>query len=257
MTEERLTVLRHLVENRNDATLVELCDQFNAATGLKVSRGTIANAVKRLKLSRKKKTLRATERENDPEIVAERTAFRRRMPHRKARQFVFLDETGLHLGLVRLYGRAPIGQRAEGHRPVNWGDNVTLIGGLNRTGVIAPLMFPGSLDGELFKRYVDQILAPQLHPGDTVLLDHLPVHAVKGIAERLARAGATLEFLPRYSPELSPVEHAWSKLKAHLRTAAARNYEALVQAVKDALNKISPNDALHWFQSCGYRIEAE
>lgn len=255
MDKDRLSILRDLVRQRNDATLVELQGQFRQKTGLQVGTGTLSLALKKLGLSRKKKTFHATERINDPDIIEERAEFRREMPKMDARRIVFIDETGTNLGMAREYGWASVGCRAEGHRPSDPGQNITLIGGLNSCGIVAPLMFPGSLDGNIFKTYVEQVLVPELRPGDTVLLDNLSSHKVSGIKDILARAGATLKFLPRYSPELSPLEKAWSKIKAELRTAAARSYESLVEAVKQALGKTSKKDAEGWFEGCGYCIE--
>jgi transposase len=173
----------------------------------------------------------------------------------EAQRLVLLDETGTNLGMARDYGWAPVGCRAEGHRPFNRGQNITLIGGLNSCGMVAPFMFPGGLDGNVFKTYVKQILVPELRPGDIVLLDNLPSHKVRGIEDILARAGAKLKFLPRYSPEFSPIEKAWSKIKSELRKAAARSYDSLVNAVKQALDKTSRKDAEGWFEACGYCIE--
>jgi transposase len=255
MDKDRLSILRDLVRQQNDATLIELQERFRQQTGLQVSTGTLSLALKKLGLSRKKKTFHATERINDPDIIEERAAFRQEMPAMDAQRLVFMDETGTNLGMARDYGWAPVGCRAEGHRPFNPGQNITLIGGLNSCGIVAPFMFPGSLDGNVFKTYVEQVLVPELRPGDTVLLDNLSSHKVSGIKDILARAGATLKFLPRYSPELSPVEKAWSKIKADLRTAAARSYESLVEAVKQALDKTSKKDAEGWFEGCGYCIE--
>jgi transposase len=255
MDKDRLSILRDLVRQQNDATLAELQEQFRQKTGLQVSTGTLSLALKKLGLSRKKKTFHATERTNDPDIIEERAEFRQEMPKMDTRHIVFIDETGTNLGMAREYGWAPEGCRAEGHRPFNPGQNITLIGGLNSCGIVAPLMFPGSLDGNVFKTYVEQILVPELRPGDIVLLDNLSSHKVSGIKDILARAGATLKFLPRYSPELSPIEKGWSKIKTDLRTAAARSYESLVEAVKQALDKISKKDAEGWFEGCGYCIE--
>lgn len=255
MDKDRLSILRDLVRQQNDATLAELQEQFRQKTGLQVSTGTLSLALKKLGLSRKKKTFHATERTNDPDIIEERAEFRQEMPKMDTQHIVFIDETGTNLGMAREYGWAPEGCRAEGHRPFNPGQNITLIGGLNSCGIVAPLMFPGSLDGNVFKTYVEQILVPELRPGDIVLLDNLSSHKVSGIKDILARAGATLKFLPRYSPELSPIEKGWSKIKTDLRTAAARSYESLVEAVKQALDKISKKDAEGWFEGCGYCIE--
>ena len=256
ITQDRLEDLRQLVAQQNDATLQELRDRFQIKTGISVSRGTIARALKNLKLSRKKKTFHATERENDPEIIRERAAYLGQMPHMDAQHLVFVDEFGINLSLSREYGWAPIGQRAEGHRPFNPGDNVTVIGALNGHGVFAPFMFPGGINGEIFKLYVDQVLAPELSAGDTVMVDNLSSHKIQGVEQILAQAGATLKRLPPYSPDLSPIEQAVSKIKGELRTIAARSYESLVDAVKQALDKVSPRDARGWFEGCGYCLEA-
>ena len=255
MDKDRLSILRDLVRQQNDATLPELQEQFRQQTGLQVSTGTLSLALKKLGLSRKKKTFHATERINDPEIIEERAEFRREMPKMDAQHIVFIDETGTNLGMAREYGWAPVGCRAEGRRPFNPGQNTTLIGGLNACGMVAPFMFPGSLNGNVFKTYVEKVLVPELRPGDIVLLDNLSSHKVRGIEGILARAGAKLKFLPRYSPEFSPIENAWSKIKAELRKAAARSYESLVDAVKQALGKTSKKDADGWFEGCGYCIE--
>ena len=255
MNEERLALLRELIEEKNDATLVELRDRFNEKTGLKVSRGTISRALNKLNITRKKKTFHATEREKNDDIRKEREEFLCTMPDRDARELVFVDESGINLGMARRYGRAPAGKRAEGHRPCDPGQNITLIGALSIQGVGAVLMFPGSLNGDIFKTYLEQVLVPQLKPDTTVLLDRLPAHRVSGGEELLKKAEAKIEFLPRYSPDFSPIEHAWSKIKEELRTVAARNYDALVQAVKEALNKVSSSDARGWFEHCGYCIE--
>jgi transposase len=117
-------------------------------------------------------------------------------------------------------------------------------------------MIPGSLNGEVFKIYVEQGLLPKLATGDTVLLDNLSVHKVQGIADLLANRQAKLEFLPRYFPELSPIELVWSKIKADLCKTAARTYDDLVEAVREALNKVSSTDAQAYFRHCGYCIES-
>jgi transposase len=256
MDPERLSVLRELVRQKNDATLAELRDRFHQRTGLLVSTGTLSLALKKLNLSRKKKTFHATERKNNPEIIEEREEFRQEMPSMDAKKLVFVDESGANLGMAREYGWAPVGCRAEGHRPFNPGKNNTIICGLNLRGMLAPFMFPGAINGDIFKIYVERVLLPELRPGDTVVIDNLSSHKKKGVEEVLAGAGVKLKFLPRYSPELSPIENAWSKIKTELRKAAARTYDSLVDAVKQALNKTTQKDAKGWFTGCGYCIES-
>ncbi len=116
---------------------------------------------------------------------------------------------------------------------------------------------PGAINGDIFKYFVERYLVPTLKPGDIVLMDNLPVHKVAGIEALITGAGATLKFLPRYSPELSPIELCWSKVKSILRRLSAQNVESLLTAVKNALNAVTEDDAQGWFDHCGYCIEAE
>lgn len=238
MTELRLLELRGLVEAQNDATLEELRDRFRQATGVSVSVGTISLALKKLGLSRKKKTFHATERETDPEIVREREEHLEKVPEMDVQHLVFVDEFGINLGMAREHGRVPVGERAEGHRPRDAGGNATVIGALNIRGIVAPLMFPGAVNGKMFETYVEKILAPELKPGDVVLFDNLSSHKSSPIESILNKVGATSQRLPRYSPDPSPIENSISKIKADLRKFAARSYEALVDAVRKALDNI-------------------
>jgi transposase len=110
----------------------------------------------------------------------------------------------------------------------------------------------GTTDTEVFRAYVRQVLCPTLHPGDVVILDNLAPHKSPLTLSLIAQAGAGIRFLPAYSPDLNPIEKMWSKLKAHLRTAEARTQAALIQAMTAALERVTPQDAINWFASCGY-----
>ena len=165
---------------------------------------------------------------------------------------VFLDETGIHLALARLYGWSPVGKRVHCPTPFNRGKNVTLIGALGSAGMVAEMMFEGGLDELAFETFVKEVLISALIPGQVVIMDNLTVHKCPRIVELLEEAGNDVIFLPPYSPELDPIEHAWSKIKAKLRKVAARTYEKLVDAVRDAVESITRPDALGWFAHCGY-----
>ena len=255
MTAHRLEILRCLVEEKNDSTLEELRDGFHRATGVSVSCGTISMALKKLGYSRKKKTFHATELEDKPEIVEERLEFIAKMSAMQAQDLVFVDEFGINTGMEREYARAEVGQRAEGHRPCDRGGNVTVIAALSLQGIVAALMFPGGVNGMIFNTYVRKVLLPELKPGNIVLMDNVSSHKVEGIRERLEGAGIKLDFLPRYSPDFSPVENAISKIKEKLRGVAARTYEELVDAVGQAINEVSPSNAAGWFKGCGYCVK--
>ncbi len=172
------------------------------------------------------------------------------------RNLVFLDETGSHLGLTRLSGRAPQGERLYStESPGNRGPNISLIGGMSIDGLIASLSVVGSVNTDVFLFYIQEILIPQLWVGAIVLMDNLPVDHAHVIREALEAAGAKLVFLPPYSPDLSPIELCWSKLKQLLRSAKARTREALDQALTEIINnQICSDDVLGWFAHCGLFI---
>lgn len=167
-------------------------------------------------------------------------------------RLIFLDESGVNLSMARSCARAARGQRAHGHVPKNWGDSVTLCAGIALRGLIAPLYLHGSMTGEIFDAYVEQFLVPELRPDDIVVMDNLSVHKMVSVRAHIERAQARLLFLPPYSPDLSPIEPAWSKVKALLRRSAARTYDTLLDAVCSALRAVTPNDARGWFRHCGY-----
>ena len=169
-------------------------------------------------------------------------------------RFKFVDETGTHTAYCRRYGRAPGGQRTGQGVPLNKGTNVTVVAALTPNGLEAVMSVPGALTGKGFTAYLDQVLGPELQPGDVVVVDNLRVHQVKSAAAAVAARGAKLLFLPPYSPDFNPIELAFSKLKTWLRSAQARTREALEQSLRDAIAWITTEDAQNWFDHCGYHI---
>jgi transposase len=170
------------------------------------------------------------------------------------KRYKFVDESGINLALTRLYGRARRGQRAVGSTPINYGENITLVGALGLSGLAAPMMIAGAIDGEVFRVWTERGLCPMLEAGDIVVMDNLQAHKVRGMREAIEGRGARLIYLPPYSPDLSPIEACWSKIKTALRAAGARTQGALEQAIKRALETITESDALAWFAHCGYRL---
>jgi transposase len=156
--------------------------------------------------------------------------------------------------MTRLYGRAPRGERVVGTVPQNYGANVTMLAALGSHGVEAVMTIDGATDAEVFRVYVEHGLRPTLRPGDTVIMDNLRTHKAAGIREAIEQAGARLLSLPPYSPDLSPIEPCWSKLKTALRTAKARTREALDYALAQALGTITVSDAHSWCHHCGYAL---
>lgn len=154
--------------------------------------------------------------------------------------------------MTRLRGRAPRGQRVHGSAPHGHWQVTTLLGALRLDGSIACLAVEGATDTEVFLTYVREVLGPTLRAGDVVIMDNLPPHKDAAILDLIAQKGASVRFLPAYSPDLNPIEKMWSKVKGILRSVEARTQPSLHQAIGQALSKVSAQDALNWFASCGY-----
>jgi transposase len=154
--------------------------------------------------------------------------------------------------MARLRGRAPKGQRCLAPVPFGHWQTTTFTAGLHAGGLTAPFILDGPMDGVAFLAYLRQVLAPALKAGDIVIMDNLPAHKVTGVREAIEEAGACLVYLPPYSPDLNPIEKAFSKLKAILRKAAARTLEDLWEAIASALDAFTPVECRNYFASCGY-----
>ncbi len=165
---------------------------------------------------------------------------------------MFLDETWLKTNMTRLYGRAPRGQRAIGRSPHGHWQTTTFLAGLRHDRIIAPLVLDGPMDGVIFRAWVEQFLAPALAPGDVVLADNLASHKVAGVRAAIEARGASMMFLPAYSPDLNPVEHLFAKLKAVIRRLAPRSLQALFEAVGYALEKVVPTECANYLADAGY-----
>ena len=202
----------------------------------------------------KKKTLRATEQET-PRIQELRRKFIEIAKSLDPRRLVFIDEAGSHIAMTREYARSPKGERALGAVPRNAGTVTTMIGALDLTGVRAMMTVEGATDAEVFETFVDRVLARRLRQGDIVVLDNVGAHRTDEARRRIEAAGATVLYLPPYSPELNPIELCWSKLKAILRDFAARTRDALDEAIRRAMDLIDKHDAAACFKHCGYHVE--
>ena len=166
-----------------------------------------------------------------------------------------MDECSTNIALTRLYARAPRGERAYGKAPRNWGKNITLISSLSADeGIGAAMSVEGATDGAAFETYVKHFLAPTLRRGQIVVMDNLQVHKIKRVRDLVEGAGAEVLFLPPYSPDFSPIEEAFSKVKGILRRIGARTREALLEATSEALDAVSRTDAVGWFGHCGYHV---
>lgn len=235
-----------------DATIAEHCQLWEERTLSKVSQATMSRAVKRAAWPLKQKTVGALERDEE-----QRQEWSKEAERLDVRQLVFVDECGSHTGLARSRARAPRGERAYASLPRNTGPNTTIIASLSMEGMGATMVVEGATNTVVFETYVEQLLAPGLKPGQIVIADNLSAHKSQRARKLVEARGARLWFLPAYSPDFSPIENAFSKLKSSLRKAGARTKGALQTAIADALKAISQQDAQGFFQHCGYHLPTQ
>jgi transposase len=200
-----------------------------------------------------KKSRRAAEQDR-PELKAERAAWREEFAAVDPARLVFVDESGASTAMDRTHGRAPSGVRVDGPVPHGHWKVTTLTAAVRLDGVpeSACLAFDGATDSACFEAYVERCLAPALRPGDIVVMDNLACHKAAEVARLIESAGARVRYLPAYSPDLNPIERLFSKLKAALRSAAARTVDALIEAMGEALRAIKVADIRGWFAHSGY-----
>lgn len=167
-------------------------------------------------------------------------------------RLLFIDETGTNTAMTRQRGRCRKGLRLIAHVPHGHWKTTTFVAALRCDAITAPLVVDGPMNGEVFRAYVEQHLLPTLRPGDIVIMDNLPAHKVDGIKQLIEAAGATLLYLPPYSPDLNPIEQTFAKLKALLRKAAARTVPALWDSIGSLLAAFSPHECSNYFRHAGY-----
>jgi transposase len=195
--------------------------------------------------------LRAAEQDR-PDIAGKRRRWRVWQRFMDPARFVFLDETATTTNMARRYGRSPSGTRLVAAVPHGHWKTTTFIAGLRQSGLVAPLVLDRPMTGAAFRAYVEQLLAPALAPGDVVVLDNLAAHKVHGVREALAAAGASLLYLPPYSPDLNPIEQLFAKLKALLRKAAARTRDELWSTIGHLLAALPRAECANYLSHCGY-----
>ena len=198
-----------------------------------------------------KKSLRAAEQER-ADVARARRRWIREQGMLNSSRLVFIDETAANTKMVRLSGRCPRGERLVGRAPHGYWKTITFVAALRRNGLTAPFVLDGSMTGEIFLEYVEQCLAPTLKRKEIVIMDNLSAHKVPGIREAIEAAGATLRYLPPYSPDLNPIEMLFSKLKALLRKLAERTIPRLCRSIGLFVPTLSARESINYFRHAGY-----
>jgi transposase len=165
---------------------------------------------------------------------------------------VFLDESGVTTEMTRRYGRAPRGERVAEATPAGHWRTLTLLGAITQQGLLAVMTIESPTDGDVFLAYLEQVLCPQLQPGQVVIMDNLSAHKVEGVRQLIHARGVRLLYLPPYSPDFNPIEQCWAKLKQILRSAKARTLPLLEDAITLAIAAITADNSSAWFRHCGY-----
>jgi transposase len=197
--------------------------------------------------------LRASEQDR-PDVARHRSRWRVWQRYMDGERFVFIDETGATTAMPRLYGWGPKGERLVDAAPYGHWKTTTVVAGLRASGVIAPFVLDGPMTGEAFRAYVEQVLAPELEPGDAVVMDNLSPHKVAGVKEAIRAAGASVLYLPSYSPDFNPIEQRFAKFKSLLRTAAARTQTVLWETIGTLLDAFKPVECQNYIVNSGYEF---
>lgn len=242
-------VLRGWIKAEADLTLAQLCERL-AEQGIQIKPPALWHQLDKWNLSFKK-TLHASEQERD-DVQQARHEWRRDQPVLDPKQLVFLDETWASTCMTRTRGRAPRGERCVASIPHGHWKTTTFLAGLRCDGLTAPMVADGPMDGALFLAYVRTFLCPTLRPGDIVIADNLSSHKVAGVKEAIEAVGASIRYLPPYSPDLNPIEKLFAKLKALLRKAAKRTIGAMWDEIGRLLDAFSADECRNYFAACGY-----
>jgi transposase len=242
--------LIELIAAEPDLTLEEIRVRLRSQRKQKAGIGSIWRFFDRHDITFKK-TLHAAEQDR-PDVAAERAALKAEQPKLRAPRLVFIDETAVTTKMVRHYGRSPRGERLVSGVPHGHWKTLTLVAALRIDGLTAPYVIDGAMDGPSFLAYVEQVLAPTLRKGDIVFMDNLRTHKIAGVREAIEAVGARVRYLPAYSPDLNPIEQAFSRLKAALRKGAARTVGALYKLIGRLSNSFAPQMCANYFRHAGY-----
>ena len=198
-----------------------------------------------------KKSAHAEEQDR-PDVLRRRRAWFEAQPDLDPDRLVFIDETWASTNMARTHGRAPRGERLRAAVPHGHWLTTTFVAGLRNTGMVAPMVLDGPINGSLFQDYVEQVLVPELRPGDIVVMDNLGSHKGAGVRAAIEAAGASLPYLPPYSPDFNPIEQAFAKLKAMLRKAAERTLDDLWRSIGRIIDTFTPTECANYFTAAGY-----
>lgn len=248
ITREVEQKMREFLQRCPDATL----DEIRTACGISVSLAAICKRLKRMGLTRKKKSVHATERDR-PDVQEKRRKWRLKTARADVKRFVFIDQTGINTRMHRDYGRAPKGVRVTGAVPEKHYQNSTVMGAMRLDGTVQTFVYDCGTDIPTMLAFIQSVLTPCLTPGDIVIWDNLRTHLSPSVVAAIQQTGAKVWPLPPYSPDMNPIEELWSKVKTYLKKIAAQSKDVLINGLHSALETITTSDIINWFVHSGYR----
>jgi transposase len=240
------TYLQLLLDKEVDLTLEELCNRYEDTFGIRVSIGTMYNTLELLNITRKKKTFSDPKKSSD-EVKAKKEIYDKNLESIPPEKRFYLDETGSCLNMSPLYGRSFQGERVYDKRPTHPGKRINTAAVLTKEGIKAQYSYMGSLNAKLFVFYLATFVLPCVSDGQTLIMDNHPVHRAGYVQDYLNKNKINFLYLPPYSPDLNPIEEAFSKIKQYIKKQKARTVDKLLNVIKEALNIITPNDANGYF----------
>ncbi len=246
-TEQHGDLIRALLVETPDTTLPEL----KARLALSGAHLSVAALWRFCKADAQKKTAHASEQDR-PDVLKRREDWFESQPDLDPGRLVFIDETWTSTKMARTHGRCARGDRLRAGVPHGHWKTTTFVAGLRLNGIAAPFVLDGPINRVAFETYVEKVLAPELKPGDIVVIDNLSSHKGSAVGAMIAAAGASLLYLPPYSPDFNPIEQAFSKLKAHLRKAAERTVSGLWDAIGRIIDLFTPQECANFFAAAGY-----
>jgi transposase len=246
ITPEGERYLQSLLSEEVDLTLEELRNRYAGAYGVRVSIGTMYNTLEKLNITRKKKTF-SDSKKSTLEVEIKKSCYDGQLENIEPEKRFYLDETGSCLNMTPLYGRSQQGERVYDNKPTNPGTRINTVAILSEEGIKAQYNYVGSLTAELFIIYLNTFVLPVLTNGQTLIMDNHPVHRAKSVQSYLKQNNIKFLYLPPYSPELNPIEEAFSKFKQYIKKQKARTVDKLLNVIKDALNTITRSDVIGYF----------
>jgi transposase len=249
LTKKLRKKLARQIDAHPDYTLAQHMQLWNSRNKVQVSESCLSRAIRQMGYTRKKKTFGARERDEEA-----RQVFREMMETLDVNDIVVVDESGTRIGMFPLYARSWRGLRVYDQSIRNYGKNITLLASLTVDGIQAAMTVEGAVDEVVFETYLEKMLIPTLRPGQIVMMDNLSSHKTERIAALLEKTHCQLLYLPAYSPDLSPIEEAFSKLKAFIRRCRCKTVAALMKAIKNGLAAITAEDSQGWFAHAGFVV---